>query len=339
MPTRAAPILRVLLVSATGFAAMQWTAPASACGPAPPTLHGRPLDGNTNVPTDAVPFYNEPLAWLDNRLSSARFVLMSPTGNIPTTATHRPTSTFDLKPERSLSPNTKYTLHGTWTVPVSKEFPTGTVDRSLEFTSGAGPYDKVLAAPKAGVQHYVLKEIDGTFLGAGSCIFFPSDLPIEATFFSAAGDGGAEWGPRLFLGPFFHDLSGVTQNEHDCVRLRLRAPNGDMSAPTVVCRNDGPLLMVTPNDELLCRWNGIRPMADAGIEPPSDVITDGSADRLPEHAPEGSADRSPEYVPGSEASCSLVGAAHARRRSVWGMLATLSIVTACCGRRHRSRRR
>ena len=320
-------MLRVLLASATGLAAMQWTTPASACGPRPPELLGRPRDGNTGVPTDVIPYYDQYAASFDvNRLPAARFVLTSATGEvIPMTPTHRPFSTFELTPERILSPRTTYELHGTWTVPVSRENPTGTIDRSLEFTSGAGPYGNVPAAPIAGVEHYLLHDIDGTALSAGSCIFASSDLPIEATFFVGGEDGGAESSSRLYMGPFFDNLSGVMQHtDHDCVRLRLRAPNGDMSAPTVVCRNDGPFRTLTVNDPLPCTSQGMRPVTDAGAEPPSDVITGGSAGR------------SPEYGPGSAASCSVVGA-HESRGSAWGMSTGLSIVTAWCRRRRAGR--
>jgi hypothetical protein len=187
----------------------------------------------------------------------------------------------------------------------------------LVFTSGEGPYGKVPAAPVAGVQHYLLNDIDHKLLGAGSCIFYQGDLPIEATFFVAETDAGAESVPRLYFGAFYDNLSGVLQDtDYDCVRLRSRAPNGDLGAPTVLCRKDGPLLTLTQNiDEPPCTSEGIRPGFDAGAEPPSDATTDGSAGR------------SPQYGPESAAGCAVVGVAHATR-SAWGMLAGLSLVTA-----------
>jgi hypothetical protein len=318
-------MLRVLLASIAGLTALHWAAPASACGPLPPSLSGRPSDGDTNVPTDVIPIYYEDSASFDvNRLPASHFVLTSPTGEvIETTPTHRDISIFELRPERTLSPNTKYSLRGTWTVPASAENRNGTTTESLVFTSAEGPYGKVPAAPVAGVQHYLLNDIDHKLLGAGSCIFYQGNLLIEATFFAAGKGADAESAPRLYFGAFYDNLSGIMQDtDYDCVRLRSRAPNGDLGAPTVLCRKDGPLLTLTQEiDAPPCTSEGIRPGFDAGAEPPSDATTDGSAGR------------SPEYSPESAASCSVVGVAHAPPSSAWGMLAGLSLVTAWCARR------
>ena len=210
MPLRAASALRFLVAASAGLAATQWTTLASACGPLPPTLVGKPGDQNTGVPTDAVPFYYEYPASIDfSRLPAAHFVLTSSTGEvIQTTPIHRQNRTFELTPEKSLSPRTKYTLHGTWAVAPSMWSPNGTADRSLEFTSGAGPYGTMPTAPVAGVQHYLLHELDGTVTGAGSCIFYSSDLPVEATLFgSEEVDAGADYGPSLEFGSFFQNIS------------------------------------------------------------------------------------------------------------------------------------
>jgi hypothetical protein len=320
---RAVFMLRFLLASAAAFGALKGSRPALACGRQPPILRGQPRSGNTAVPTDVIPFYDEYAAWLDaSRLSAAHFVLTSSTGEvIHTTPTHRQVSIFELTPERPLAPLTRYTLQASWVVLPTQTVPVANIERSIVFTSGAGPHGKMPAAPIAGLQHYVVQEIDGTLLNAGTCIFYQSDLPIEATFFASGRDEASQSDPHLYMGPFYEDLSGVMPHSvYDCVRLRLRAPAGNLSDATVLCRDDGPLLTLTVNDLLPCTSRGLRPPTDAGSE------LDATSDR--------SAVPSPDDGPGSAASCSIPGGTHTPRIPAWGMLAGLSLLSASlAGRR------
>ena len=253
--------LATLLAGASAVA-LNWATPASACvtrGP-PPALVGGPVDGETDVPTDVVPFYDAlrmgiGLAIQSSELPAAQFVLVSPSGDeIRTTVARSHVWTLQFTPEKQLEPHTTYTLRGTWTGQ--------TFDATLVFTTGAGPLAASPPAPVARLQHYQFVDTPLTSCSppkTGSCISFAVGLPVEATPIESARDAGFGFGPQayLFHDPFFFDLAGVMQGTPaDCMRLRTRAPNGKMSDPTMLCRGDGPLLALR-SDKIACTPQGI----------------------------------------------------------------------------------
>jgi hypothetical protein len=271
-----------------------------------------PANGDTDVPTDVVPFYDS------NRVpSNIKVVLTSSTTGTTIRATPSTSQmwTTSFTPERALEPSTKYTLHGTWdSVGTGTGGPTS-VDLSLEFTTGAGPYEGLPPPPAARIQHYQITGAAVTSCSppqTGSCISYPDGLAVDFEPFVAGSDAGSFSPPYLFRESFLWDLSGIMQGTpDDCVRLKARAPNGKLSAPTVLCRNDGPLVMLTGSDEIRCTSQGIE--HDGMVIPPiggpaggSDAGTSGDD-------------------PGSRSSCAIghVGGGGANAA---GVLAAISLL-------------
>jgi MYXO-CTERM domain-containing protein len=118
---------------------------------------------------------------------------------------------------------------------------------ALVFTTGSGPVTELPPAPLARLQHYQIVNTPLTSCSpskAGTCVSFAVGLPVEASLFVAGSDAAIGfYGPQLYYGPFFTDLSGIMQGTPaDCVRLRSRAPNGKTSDPTDLHGPDGGLV-------------------------------------------------------------------------------------------------
>jgi hypothetical protein len=278
MSSRARLDLPFIVATAVAMVTMHCPMRAAACvwPGAPHALVGRPIDGEMDVPTDVVPYYDALAAGIDiNQLASsaAKFVLVAPSGDeIRTNVVRSHITTLEITPERQLEPQTTYTLRGTWT---GQSF-----NAALAFTTGAGPVATLPPPPVASLQHY---RFVGTGFStcsppqSGSCISFDADLPVEAMPFQAGRDAGFGFGPGVYLreGPFFDDLSGIMQGTPaDCVRLRTRAPNGKTSEPTVLCRGDGPLVTIVGDEKIACSAKGIVYL-DTGATVATDACTVG----------------------------------------------------------------
>src|SRR5687767_8469739 len=206
--------LPIVFASAAGLALMDWSTAASACltPKPPPALKGGPVDGEIDVPTDVVPFYDALAAHIDiNNFAAhaAEFVLTSSDGDVIRTSVARShVWTFELTPERHLTPHTTYTLRGTWSFPVWTGGPTS-AEGALVFTTGAGPLGALPPAPVATLQHYQIVNTPLTScspLQTGTCFSFAVGLPVDADHFIAGRDGG-KFNPFNYLydGPFFSD--------------------------------------------------------------------------------------------------------------------------------------
>jgi hypothetical protein len=245
---------------------------------APPALEGSPADGDTDVPTDVLPFYDANAAWLAVDSLPAQnpsFILTSSKGDaIRATFAKSHVWTVTLTPERQLEPQTTYTLRGTWDLMGTGTGGPTSADVAILFTTGAGPYTGVPPAPAARLQHYQIKGAAVTSCSpaqTGSCVSFADgSLPMASTPFIGGADGGFPFGPYLYRRAFYTDLSGIMQGTpFDCIRLTSRAPNGKDSDPTVLCRSDGPLLMLTGSDQITCTSRGIE--HDGVVYPPGDM--------------------------------------------------------------------
>lgn len=220
----------------------------------PAALVGYPADGQADVPTDVVPFYNVVDARIDD-VTKAQFELTSSGG--PAIAVQAELSHIwyaDLSPIELLQPNTEYRLE--------LSLPSGEKVSGVSFTTGAGPFEGTPPPPSASLQHYQFApDVPLTSCSpqpTGTCVALAGDWPTEVT---NLWDGNVD--PTyvyLYEGSFFTNLSGLEQGTpFDCVSLRSRAPNGVYSTPVELCRGDGPLLTLSDSDRITCTAEGLRP--------------------------------------------------------------------------------
>ena len=268
----------------TALAATHWPATGRACSnPAPPiSLVGSPVDGELDVPTDVVPFFDSITARLTGIDPSAvRFTLTSGSGDVVrATAARSQVWTFAVTPERRLEPNTMYTLKGEWaTLPDG-----GPAEASLVFTTGAGPVAAEPSPPRAHLQHYKFEDVPLTSCSpqkAGTCVSVPARSIVEYAFADGSKpDATAGFDSRyLMTGPFFTNISGIEQGyPFDCVRLRERAANGTYSSPLLLCRPDGAVFTITGNDRIGCTADGLTHDGNVVVVPPDAGGNDGGMD-------------------------------------------------------------
>jgi hypothetical protein len=167
------------------------TRPAPACSIAapPPALIGYPSDGDVEVPTDVVPFYESPSVYLD--LETAEFTLTSSTGElIAAQAAATQEYTVDLTPQKALQPHTTYTLVANLHAATGPE---RVESLTLDFTTGAGPVSTLPAPPQLSLLHY---QFDPPPLSScspaaqGTCVLLTAGLPVEETYLDEAGREG-----------------------------------------------------------------------------------------------------------------------------------------------------
>jgi hypothetical protein len=248
------PVERRLLVVA-GFATLAggvfWHDQADACVTLlpPASLVGLPANGDTEVPTDVVPFY----ASLRAPPGQGSFVLISSGGDqVAVAAATRDPSTIELTPQNQLLPNTQYTLRGTWTTSSGEN-----VVLELGFTTGPGPLSSPPAPPSAFLQHYAF---EGSLTSCspprtGTCVALPAGVVVGATELDAIGQ--APFGEYLHRGPFFVNLSGIDQGTPStCIRLRTRALNATYSDPVTLCGAGAPLVRLDGDQKIACTPDG-----------------------------------------------------------------------------------
>jgi hypothetical protein len=273
---------------------------------------GAPREGDVDVPTDVVPFYDALAARLnidDLGASGAEFTMTSSTGDVVRTSYAKShVWTFDLTPERHLEPHATYTLRGTWNLMGSGAAPTS-VEVALVFTTGDGPLAQMPPAPAARLQHYRFQNTARTSCSpseTGTCVSFASGLPVSVGHFIAGQDGG-RFNPYdyLYQGPFFTDIAGVMQHTpFDCIELQTRAPNAKKSEPTVLCRGDGPLAILTGSETIACTAQGLT--HDGGVVAPPPTGSSGDAGE-------------------SGASCAI-GSGRRGADARWGALVALAVL-------------
>lgn len=237
------------------------SARACSTAPSPAALVGYPGDGETNVPTDVVPFYNIAIARIAD-VATAQFALTSAAGD--TMAVQAELSHawhVDLVPVEPLQPNTSYRI--------GLSLPDGESVSGVSFTTSAGPFQGVPAPPTASLQHYQFASSvpysSCSPSRTGTCVALSKGLPVEMTHLW---NGNADHYVYLYEGSVFANLSGIDQGTpFDCIRLRSRAPNRVYSAAVQLCRDDGPLVTLT-SDEITCTAEGLM-QRDARAEPPS----------------------------------------------------------------------
>lgn len=235
---------------------------------------GYPADGQADIPTDVVPFYNV----LDARIgdvATAQFELTSSDGAV--IAVHAEPSHVwyaDLSPVELLLPNTEYR--------VGVSLPNGETVRGVSFRTGAGPFEGTPPPPSASLQHYrFAPDVPLTSCSpsqTGTCVALAGGWPTEVT---NHGNGSADLTyVYLYEGSFFTNLSGLEQGTpFDCVSLRTRAPNGIYSTAVELCRDDGPLLTLSGSDRITCTLEGLmQPSAQPGTpNEPEDTPSDPDA--------------------------------------------------------------
>lgn len=288
----------------------------------PAALIGYPADGQTDVPTNVVPFYNVADARIGD-VATAQFELTSAEGAvIEVQAARSHVWHADLVPSELLQPNTEYRIE--------VSLPNGEMVTGVSFTTGAGPSEGAPPPPSATLQHYQFAPdvplSSCSPLQTGTCVALPGDLATEVT---NLWNGNAD--PTyvyLYEGSFFTNLSGLDQGTpFDCVSLRSRGPNGVYSTPVELCRGDGPLLTLSGSDQITCTAKGLLqgPTQQGTPNEPEDSPSDPNA--VP--AADGTAD---DKGANEIASCTL---AAPRGSDGWQPFALL--IAAALGRRQRSR--
>src|SRR6478752_7879491 len=307
------------------------TLPAAAClGVAPPpALIGYPSDGDVEVPTDVVPFYD--LSYPLSALTSADFTLSSSAGDaIGLQSATAQRNILDLTLGKTLEPNTTYTLSATLQ---HVEGGSDVVD-TVTFTTGAGPVSGLPAPPQAFLQHYQFGQPLASSCSPwaeGTCVAVSDALPIEETSIDEFGQ--EDFTVYLHQKPWFTDLSGINQGTpFRCVKLRTRAANATYSAPLVLCGADAPLFTLRGSERIACTSQGLTQddalvTASAGGPSGSSAGSGGAAQA---GAPAGSAGAAPAgapELPSQKASaCSLGSPSKSSASPALGALFALALV-------------
>jgi hypothetical protein len=296
---------------------------AQACSIAapPPALSGSPSQGDIDVPTDVVPFYELYAAGIDNP-QQASFKLESAAGDaVALSAQQTHVWTFALVPERPLQPQTAYTLSATLPASVNSG---ETKMLQLKFKTGNGPVATTPEPPQGSLQHYRFSQPAQSTCSpasSGTCVALTSGFPVEATDID---EFGQELSSYLYRGPWFTNLSGIDQGTNfTCVRLRTRAPNGAYSTPVDLCGAGAPLVTLSGREDIACTAAGItqgelpRDPTPGGDSKP---VTNGD-------------DQEPVPATRSSTACNLSG--HPGSPSPFGSAALCGILLAGLMRRHR----
>jgi hypothetical protein len=264
------------------------------------------------VPTDVVPFYD---ASNVSDLVLADFTLTSSAGDaIVAQAAARQLYTVDLELEKTLQPNTTYTLVASLDAPSGYH-----LTDSVTFTTGAGPASAVPAPPQAFLQHYQFDQPRASScspMAEGTCVAVTGGLAIEET---PLDEFGQEWrSVYLHRGPWFTNLSGINQGTGlRCVKLRTRGANAVYSSPVELCGAEAPLFTLRGSERIACTSQG--------------MTQDGALVTASRGGPEGSAgssgteiDSPPGSAPGT-AGCSMTPLSRASASSALSALFALAL--------------
>lgn len=256
----------VLACAGIGVASPQVARACSTLAP-PPTLDGVPADGDTDVPTDVVPYYAFPDGIAPNNG-------IAPSGEVPGTFTLTAQDgtvidvtprvadwwNYELVPAQPLEPHTTYVLHAEWPGPTALMPATADV----HFVTGDGPLTTPPAPPSGRLIHYKLDEENRTSCSpelVGTCISVADDdAIILATYIDSAGQTqDTSYGHR---GSYFGtNISGQMQGTPDqCVQLRTRALNGTLSDPLELCGMSFPIMEIHGTEQIECTSAGLSPM-------------------------------------------------------------------------------
>jgi len=255
----------VLACAGIGVASPQVARACSSLAP-PPTLNGVPADGDTDVPTDVVPYYafSEGIAPNNGSEPSGEvpgtFTLTAQDGTVvDVTARVADWWNYELVPAQPLAPHTTYVLHAEWPGPTALMPATADV----HFVTGDGPLTTPPAPPSGRLIHYKLDEENRTSCSpelVGTCISVADDdAIILATYIDSAGQTQDTYGHR---GSYFGiNISGQMQGTPDqCVQLRTRALNGTLSDPLELCGMNFPVMEIHGTEDIECSSAGLSPM-------------------------------------------------------------------------------
>jgi hypothetical protein len=249
---------------------------ARACSTAQPpaALLGYPANGEADVPTDVVPFYDTITARITDA-ATAKFVLTSSKGEtIAVSAELSHTWHVDLVPVELLQPNTTYRI--------ALSLPDEESVSGISFTTGAGPFQGVPEPPTASLHHYQFAA-DVPYNSCsrsptGTCVALGTNLPVDVTHLW---DGHEDGYAYLYERSSFTNLSGLDQGTpFDCVNLRSRAPNRVYSTAVQLCREDGPLFTLS-SAEVTCTPEGLMQGAHRPERPSETEADPSGADETP----------------------------------------------------------
>ena len=230
---------------------------ASACSTRPPlpTLSGYPSDGELEVPTDVVPFYDTAsLSATNRRITEVK--LTSSEGDVLVARTAAAQlRTIELTLGEALQPNTQYTLEATLNAFEDTD-PVETL--TLTFTTAAGPVSAPPAPPQGFLRQFqfAVRPKSSCDLGEyGTCVVLSSGFPVEATYIDASGQES----PYVFLyrEPWITDLTGISSHSASCVKLRARGANAIYSLPVVFCGADAPTFTIRGSEKIACTSQGL----------------------------------------------------------------------------------
>lgn len=248
-------LLCTALTLALGSLAPRAASACSTVGP-PIALSGYPNDGDVEVPTDVVPFYDSSpfYSW---GVSITQLMLTSSAGDSTSVvASEGHLNTEELTLGKTLQPDTEYTLVVNLSQSSNANVPKSL---TLTFTTGAGPESAAPPAPEAFLQHYQLAQPPLSSCSPwahGTCVALSPGFVVEQTYID---EFGQEPDPASLHGePWFIDLAGIDQGtNYRCVKLRTRGRNAVYSSPRVLCGADAHLFSIRGSENIGCTAQGL----------------------------------------------------------------------------------
>jgi hypothetical protein len=261
-----------LLTLLIGFLVAPHQAAACSVAPPAPTLVGQPANGDRQVPTNVVLYYEVPARTAN---PPGDYMLRTESGEqVALGVSLAATPPYvELKPASELRPNTRYRLDAQW------HMLNGAMSETwLTFETGAGPLEQRPDAPRAVLHTYQLGRISGSSCGpmsTATCVSVADDESyIEVSLIDALGQAQP---PVLKRGSFMLLPLSAGGAGSRCVELRVRAADGTRSELLRLCGEEGydaDLSMLVTDPQVLCAAKGLQwcdTSGHSGIAPGVDV--------------------------------------------------------------------
>lgn len=216
-------------------------------------LDGVPADGDEDVPTDVIPYY-ELVDRVEGTDALARFTITAKDGTAMLARFRAADEThYELAPDDPLRPNTQYVLRAEY-VPTSFFNVAGSAE--VRFTTGDGPLETRPAAPHARLIHYNLDRATDCLPSFGTCVSIGDDRAMVVMVVADDKDMLGTVGSR---GSFFSPID-LPPTFLRCAQIRTRASNGTLSNPIMLCGSTVVSLEFHDTDRLECSSDGLKPL-------------------------------------------------------------------------------